>query len=739
MPGSLDKHSDAALADLFALPEADGADSTVEVYWSEALTAEPPATDTVRLERTPGPIPGVQKKHFGRSGDVEADYEIGPFMDKGGVGRVFEARQVSTGRLVAIKRLQPTWAGDDAMRSRFLREGILAAGFNHPHLLAVYDVGVDQDGLPFIAMPRVEGIPWSRSIRERSLKDNLSVLVKVADAVFCLHKHGVVHRDIKPANVLLGPQGEVWLTDWGLAARLPDPGRGRGLPDDAASGGTPASMAPEMARDERTLVGFPSDAYLLGAVLHEILTGKPPHAASDAAGSLALAARASSPKSPGRGALATLASRTLKHEPAERPALPEFIASLERVLYPAFGRRALAFSALALGVIAVLLLSWRLSEPPGVTLPGNGSESVRQAREEAARQMEGVRNRLDALFPHAGSQAHLITDDASGRLTGIVIAGVRLGTLEFLEGCPDLRKVSVRGAGISDLSPLRNLPLTDLDVMDNNITDLAPIAAMPLQYLNIAGNPVESLAPVENAPLKTLLIGGTKIADLSPLRGVPLEELDIGGRDAVNRPGEPYYGLRAPVSDLEPLRGAPLRYLRCEGFSAGPEPEEARPSLVSLAFLEGNSTLKALSIAGNAIRDLSPLAGVPLMYVDIADNAVENLTPLANPQIDFIDCDNNRVASIAPLTDQRLGVLLCDGNPISDYTPYLSFAYLRTAWTMRKGEDGLPAAMPEELRAKIRLRLQPPRNPPLADDEISRVSHSGYFRWYVDRRIDISE
>ena len=117
--------------------------------------------------------------------------------------------------------------------------------------------------------------------QEEDLHENLEILMKVADAVAFAHSRGVVHRDLKPENVMLGDFGEVLVMDWGLAlstARFRQLGS---ITQSGRMGGTPAYMAPEMASGPLDRIGATSDIYLSGAILYEILTGKPPHAGRD--------------------------------------------------------------------------------------------------------------------------------------------------------------------------------------------------------------------------------------------------------------------------------------------------------------------------------------------------------------------------------------------------------------------------------------------------------------------------
>ena len=240
--------------------------------------------------------------------EPDADYRPGDILGEGGGGVVREAVQVALGRTVALKMLKSKDARVDG-RARFLAEARVTAGLDHPNILSVYELAVDEDGEPFLAMKRVVGTPWSASVRTMTRRENLRILDAVGDAVAFAHSRGVVHRDIKPENVLLGAFGEVVLTDWGLALTEEDravaraaqdreepsgvkiPGRLGGGVDASGVAGTPAYMAPEQAKGDAEDIGPATDVYLLGATLFEIATGRRPHRGATLTACLESAAR----------------------------------------------------------------------------------------------------------------------------------------------------------------------------------------------------------------------------------------------------------------------------------------------------------------------------------------------------------------------------------------------------------------------------------------------------------------
>lgn len=200
-------------------------------------------------------------------------------LGRGGMGVVQLATQHSLRREVAIKRLIED---DPADADALLREARLTGGLEHPNIVPVHAVINDEQG-PAVVMKRISGVEWHTRLQNGiDLDLQLDVFVQVCRAVAFAHSRDVVHRDIKPSNVMIGEFGEVYLVDWGLARHLVD-----GVFVSHRLMGTPGYMAPEMieGRTEKR-----SDVYLLGATLHEVLTGSLRHTGKDLVAVLTAAA-----------------------------------------------------------------------------------------------------------------------------------------------------------------------------------------------------------------------------------------------------------------------------------------------------------------------------------------------------------------------------------------------------------------------------------------------------------------
>lgn len=222
---------------------------------------------------------------------LDPEYELTKILGEGGMGIVFEARQRSIDREVALKMLKAKTAKDKEQRAKFLTEAVVTGELDHPNIVPIYDVGASADNALFYAMKKVQGTPWLKVIKEKSTTENLEILMRCADAVAFAHSRSVVHRDLKPENVMLGAFGEVLVMDWGLAYSIEGFAKSKSITENTSMGGTPAYMAPEMATGPIKKVGPHSDVYLFGAMLYEIITGKPPHAGKNAMKCLMAAAR----------------------------------------------------------------------------------------------------------------------------------------------------------------------------------------------------------------------------------------------------------------------------------------------------------------------------------------------------------------------------------------------------------------------------------------------------------------
>lgn len=209
-------------------------------------------------------------------------YDVIAELGRGGMGEVWRAVQRSLGREIALKRLSKT---DPFASSLFLSEARVTARLSHANVIPVHSLGRAPDGRPMLAMKLVEGRSWADVLHDEGLKrdieKHLHIFLNVCNAVAFAHAQGFLHRDLKPANVMIGEFGQVFVVDWGLAVgldrRICDEHGILHARDVHSPAGTPAYMPPELALGDGEAQGPATDVYLLGACLHEIITGAPPH------------------------------------------------------------------------------------------------------------------------------------------------------------------------------------------------------------------------------------------------------------------------------------------------------------------------------------------------------------------------------------------------------------------------------------------------------------------------------
>ncbi len=211
-----------------------------------------------------------------RIGDCEVMEELG----RGGMGVVYRARQFGLGRIVALKILRDAAGASTIDLARFRAESTSAAQLDHPHIVPVYAVG-DHAGQPYFIMRLIEGQSLSRRLADGPIaaREAAALLAPIARAVDYAHRRGVLHRDLKPSNILIDREGSPHVADFGLAKRLDVD---LDLTSSGAIVGTPGYMAPEQIGMGRGRIGPASDVYSLGAILYQMLTGRPPFQAASA-------------------------------------------------------------------------------------------------------------------------------------------------------------------------------------------------------------------------------------------------------------------------------------------------------------------------------------------------------------------------------------------------------------------------------------------------------------------------
>jgi serine/threonine-protein kinase len=365
----------ALLDDCLAMGEAERSDLLAALAHSDAglharlqrlLAACGDSGDAGASQRLAAPVLAGLQQAQGQClqpGQLLAGWRLLAELGRGGMSVVWLAERAdgSLKRQVALKL--PLAAQLSAvLAERFLRERDVLAQLVHPHIARLYDAGVAENGQPFLVLEHVRGQPITQFADERhlGLRQRLQLFTQVLAAVEHAHRHLVVHRDLKPANILVDDSGQVKLLDFGIAKLLDAPADARQLTLDAGAVMTPRYAAPEQVAGEA--ISTATDVYAAGAVLYELLTGRPPHpgGADDTAAPAAALARLvqavlhDMPPAPSQvaldaqqrrqlaGDLDTVVLTALRKAPAERyPSAERFGEDLRRLLAdePVLARR----------------------------------------------------------------------------------------------------------------------------------------------------------------------------------------------------------------------------------------------------------------------------------------------------------------------------------------------------------------------------------------------------------------
>jgi formylglycine-generating enzyme required for sulfatase activity len=325
-----------------------------------------------------GPAAG-RPRYFG-------DYEVLEKIAEGGMGVVYKARQVSLNRVVALKMISEDRSHDADARARFRDEAKFVAQFDHVNIVRVYETG-EHAGRPYYTLEFVSGgtLADARKKGPWAPRAAANLVAQLADAVEYAHRKDIVHRDLKPANILLTADGTPKITDFGLSKQLQVGVAGLTCPGDRL--GTPAYMPPEQAEGRLTMIGPWTDVFGLGAILYDLLTGRPPFQGEtmEEVVKQAMAGRVRPPRQVRPGvpaALERICLRALAAEPRQR--YPS-AAALGRDLRHYLGRprrRALAAASLA-GLLLAGGFVWLLAGGPSHWPFPSGDAAGQATRREA--------------------------------------------------------------------------------------------------------------------------------------------------------------------------------------------------------------------------------------------------------------------------------------------------------------------------------------------------------------------
>jgi WD40 repeat protein len=422
-----------------------------------AHTPSPAAADTVTS-------PADRLPH--RFGDYELLVEIA----RGGMGIVYRARQISLNRVVALKMIVPGGRPPGEIERFLHTEAQAVASLDHPNIVPIYEAGT-HDGRPFFSMKLIDGGNLTQWLRDASPKPQRSVarlMAAVARAVHHAHQRGILHRDLKPSNVLLDQAGQPHVTDFGLARRVEVD---TAVSQSGTISGTPAYMAPEQALGDRRQTTA-VDVYGLGAVLYELLTGRPPFWGETPLDTLLQARTREVPRPRALDrridrALETLCLKCLEKDPARRYGSAEALAddldrwldgepirarrtgSWERALLWAKRRPAVAVLAgsiliLCLCLFGFALWGWQNAVLAEEAANGRASaeEQARQAAQKEAKALDKARREEaaraeEALRKQRLVEAHLALERAMNHCQRDEIANGLLWLAHGLEVVPE--------------------------------------------------------------------------------------------------------------------------------------------------------------------------------------------------------------------------------------------------------------------------------------------------------------
>jgi serine/threonine protein kinase/Leucine-rich repeat (LRR) protein len=639
----------------------------------------------------------------------ERKYDIGGVVAKGGMGAILSAREATIERSVAMKVMLGSGSPNDV--ARFIAEAKITGQLEHPNIVPVHELGVDENDQVFYTMKFVRGITLLKvlhllsesipgTIAKYPLAALLTVFQKVCDAIAFAHSREVIHRDLKPENVMIGDFGEVLVMDWGIAkilGRREIPAAADGgahfanpeTPPASESGsvtmvgavmGTPEYMAPEQARGEIEHIDARTDIYSLGAILYHILALRPPLHGDDP---WEIVARVAA----GRFDPLDL-SRKYPHLPGGR--IPDSLAAVVRkamalaphARYPSVAALQADLTAYQNGFAtrAEKAGAWKqtalfVKRHKAATLAAIAALALTTAFTakviSEGRRAEHALANLHKAAPTLISQAHTLIaqqkpDDALPKISfaieidpknvdyHLLRAQVLEATVHLDLAAVEFRRVLAFGPNASAEANLALCEKLLRDNKDNETLDDASLNALHQQML-------KEQRIMQDAPLAARLGMAREVIDarlkllLEGWRKLPAwGRLPENERVHYTADGLLYLSFRdTPIEDISALKGLPIATLSLESTK-----------VVDISALHGVH-LRELYASGSLIADLSPLHGTPLQVLAVTHcSKISDVSPLTGTPLRYCQITETSVSDLSPLKKCPIRSLIIARTPV---------------------------------------------------------------------------
>jgi len=621
------------------------------------------------------------------------NYEVGAEVARGGMGAILSARDRNLHRTVAMKVIPSDAPVTESQALRFVEEAQVTAQLEHPGIVPVHELGVDERGQLFYTMKLVKGVTLKHVLNDPSSKYSLvqllTVFQKICDAVGFAHSKGVLHRDLKPDNVMLGEFGEVLVLDWGLAKVLRAGERVSGregevapspilplahssLTMDGAILGTPQYMAPEQAAGRSDQIDARTDIYALGAILYNILTLLPPVEGATTAVALANAAenRVVPPeeRAPDRHIPRELSAIAMKCLAKERDDRYQNVADLRRDIDLFLeGRSVSAHPDTLLRALCRLVVRHRtISIAAAIIVALSAGFTARVIAE--GRRAERALAELRSSSPVHYAQARSLIEqskfeDALDRISHALDFDPHNADYHCLKAhiCQTLlRLCEARDEYAQALALNPNVALAAVNLKlcdeilrrDKDATEPSPESLQQLVLsLRNQGRFEEAISLAQRLSNRKQLAQATWKAALEKA-GVTVQSLTVfdDGTLAVDL-------RRTKLSDLAPLKGMPIATL-----------DIAYTAVANLEPLAG-MPLESLSTEFTKVTDLSPLRGMKLKRLVLNNLHCFDLSPLCGMPLTELRLIHTACSDLSPLKGMPLTVLLCERSDVTDLTP----------------------------------------------------------------------